>query len=152
MYYSTMKSSSSSSVDTSETNFRQNGHFRIRDWEPTPDYNIIQTLVKRILSRLTTISKPADTVKDDPIVQQAVSAIVNLARYRIEGIAKTLVEALNDLANLHGKDENFSIHRSRPQLFLVRLLGACFYEYWEHSCKHRIITDDIASEVSSIQA
>ncbi|KAI8066538.1 hypothetical protein BC940DRAFT_368136 [Gongronella butleri] len=120
-----------------------------------PDTKLILSLVNRITVRLPSNSgKKLDSIENDPLVQQTVSALIDLSKYRLPNIASTLISVIDNISKSHGiNDENIPSDVLQSQLFLLRLLSACMQHHWQFVRKtpaSRTTTDDGSSQTDSV--
>ncbi|ORX62830.1 hypothetical protein DM01DRAFT_1403269 [Hesseltinella vesiculosa] len=98
-----------------------------------PDTKLILSLVNRITVRLPSNSgKKLDSIENDPLVQQTVSALIDLSKYRLPTIATTLVSVVENICKTHSITDEYIPHDVlQSQLFLLRLLSACMQHHWQ---------------------
>ncbi|KAI9476341.1 MAG: hypothetical protein EXX96DRAFT_507481 [Benjaminiella poitrasii] len=101
---------------------------------------LITSLIKRIEIRLpiNSVDKSIETLEQDPIAQHTVAAIIELSVHKLPIIANQLALVLEPLSkNVQStavmqipNDPYIPLDVLQSQLFIIRLLSACFQHHW----------------------
>ncbi|KAI8972992.1 hypothetical protein BDB01DRAFT_839035 [Pilobolus umbonatus] len=100
----------------------------------SPDTKLIASLVNRIHVRLPSNSgKKLEALENDPLVNQTVSALIELSKFRLPTITSTLLHLLDSIkSQMPSNDEYFPFENLQSQLFVIRMLSACMQHHWQY--------------------
>ncbi|CAG8470540.1 8562_t:CDS:10 [Ambispora gerdemannii] len=98
------------------------------------DTKLILALITRIGLKLPCNSgKKLETIEADPLVMQTVNAIVDLSRFKLSIIAKSLTQLLENISKPSSMvlEDFIPIDILQSQLFILKILSACVTHHWK---------------------
>ncbi|KAF9111158.1 Ras GTPase activating protein ira2 [Mortierella sp. AM989] len=94
---------------------------------------LILSLVSRIMSRLPYNGRPLESIEMDPLIQQSITSLIDLSRYRLGPICRHLVNQLENISKQNGMvlEEVVPYDVMQSQLFVLRILSQCMDAHWK---------------------
>ncbi|KAG0011185.1 Ras GTPase activating protein ira2, partial [Entomortierella chlamydospora] len=77
--------------------------------------------------------KPLESIELDPLIQQSITSLVDLSRYRLGPICRHLVNQLENISKQNGMvlEDIVPYDVMQSQLFVLRILSQCMDAHWK---------------------
>ncbi|KAI7872193.1 hypothetical protein BDF14DRAFT_1757760 [Spinellus fusiger] len=117
---------------------------------------VIMSLINRVAVRLPiTTGRNLESLEQDPIVQQTVTAIIELSQHKLSTIANTLGTVLESVSSNYTTITSYEqlppFDVLQSQLFILRLLSSCMQHQWNCHKDPKLSTSKL-SDTSTIKS